>query len=125
MLDNEIAPKETCASDNFFCNPLVLNGKPLDYTQFSILSQGQFCVVKGKPGVQSIEKIPFRIYLRRKGVIINQGKSSSTQAVLSIEISEVLKLAWPGDHLIIEPVRESDQQAKRIIEVIEGQGDGC
>lgn len=82
-------------------------------------------MVKGNPEIPDAEKIPFHIYLRRKGVVINEGKSSSTQEVFRIEISDVLKLAMPGDHLIIEPVLKADRQAKRIIKVIEGSGDGC
>lgn len=125
MLDNELGPGEACTTGDFYSNPLVLNNRPLDYTWFSILSRGPLCVVKGNPDIPDAEKIPFHIYLRRKGVIINEGKSSSTKAVFCVEISDVLKLAMPGDHLIIEPVQKTDRQAKRIIKVIEGRGDGC
>lgn len=122
ILDNEIGPDKAGATGNFSWNPLALNGKPLDYTQFGGFSKGLLCVVKGKPEIMDPETIPFHIYLRRDGMIINEGKSSSTREVFRIEISEVLKLAKPGDHLIIEPVRKADRQAKRIIKVIGGGG---
>lgn len=122
MLNNEIEPRATGIVNDFYWNPLLLNDKPLDYTMFGIRSTGVLTVVKGNPTLPNAEQIPFRIYLRRDGKIIHDKKC--TQQVFSIKMSEVLNLAQPGDHLIIEPVRSSDGQAKRIIKMIEG-GDGC
>ena len=122
MLDNEIEPSEANASSDFHWNPLTLNDKPLDYAMFGIRSQGVLAVVKGNPELPNAEKIPFRIYLRRDGVMVNTPQCNSTQQVFSIKLSEVLQLAKPGDHLIIEPVRTSDRKAKRFIKLIEGGG---
>lgn len=119
-LDNEFRPGKMGRDADFYCNPLVLNGKPLDYTRFSIMSKGILTVVEGNPESPEAVKIPFTVYLRRDGEIITQGKSDPGQEVYEIEISEVLSLAKDGDHLLIVPVRESDWKAKRIIKVIDG-----
>ena len=83
-------------------------------------------VVKGNPELPEAEKIPFLIYLQRDGELINAGASSSIRQVFSVEISDVLKVSEPGDHLIIEPARKTDRQAKRILQVVVViDDDGC
>ncbi len=124
MLDNEINPNEKRATSDFAWNPLIVNDKTLDYTLFGIHSSGVLAVVKGNPSLPNAEKIPFRVYLRRDGMIVNNPQCNSSQQVYSIKLSDVLKEAKIGDHLIIEPVRGSDRPAKRIIKVVEG-GYGC
>lgn len=119
-LDNETRPDKKGRDANFYCNPLVLNGKQLDYSRFSIMSKGKLTVVEGNPELPEATQIPFVIYLRRNGEIITQGKSDPGRKVFEIEISEVLALAKPDDHLLIVPVRETDWKAKRIIKVIDG-----
>ncbi len=126
VLDNELGPDASVPTGDFYSNPLVLNGKPLDVTRFNIFSRGTLAMVKGNPESPFAEKIPFRIYLRRDGELITTGASNRLQQVFSVEISEVLKLSEPGDHLIIEPVRKTDRPAKRILQVIVVIGnDGC
>ncbi len=122
MLDNEIQPKEKSANSDFAWNPLIVNDKPLDYTMFGIYSKGVLAVVKGNLDMPNAEKIPFRVYLRRDGAIVNNPQCNSSQQVFSIKLSEILKGAKLGDHLIIEPVRASDRSAKRIIKLV---GGGC
>ena len=56
------------------------------------------------------------------GLLLMHANPASAQ--FSIKLSDVLKQAKLGDHLIIEPVRLSDRPAKRIIRVVAG-GDGC
>lgn len=102
---------------NFYCNPLLLDDKPTNYSNFSIYSKGQLSVVVADKKTAALEKIPFRIYLRRNGKLVTQGVSDSTRSVVSIEISSVLALARFGDHLIIEPVRKSDEGTRRNIEL--------
>lgn len=121
-LDNELEQGEVGREANFFGNPLLLNGKPLEYADFSIFSKGILTVVEGDPESPVAKKIPFKIYLRRDGTIITQGKSDINREITEIEISKVLSLARNGDHLIIAPARKSDWKAKRIIKVIM---DGC
>jgi len=101
---------------NFYCNPLLLNGKPLNYANFSIESKGILTVVEGEPESPGAIKNPFLIYLRRDGVILGQGEAGPE--VYEIEIANILMFAQPGDHLIITPARKTDWKAKRIIKVI-------
>ncbi len=120
MLDNEIEPGGEGLNTNFYGNPLLLNGSPLDYADFSINSRGILTLVEGNPESPDAKKVPFRIYLRREGVVILQGKSDTRREVTEIELAEVLAEAKPNDHLIIVPVRKSDRKAKRILLVFDG-----
>lgn len=120
MLDNELEPNEEGRDANFYNNPLVLDGKPLEYADFSLRSKGALAVVKGNPESPDATAIPFQVYLRRNGTIVCLGKSDPKREVTAVEISEVLKHAKNGDHLIIAPARKSDWKAKRIILVFDG-----
>lgn len=119
-LDNELEQFDECQNANFFDNPLLLNGKPLEYADFDASSRGTLTVVEGDPKSPAAAKIPFKIYLRRAGAIITAGKSDINKEVTEIEISEILSLALPDDHLIIVPARKSDWKAKRILKITGG-----
>lgn len=99
----------------FYGNPLVLNGKPLDYQTFWKGSKGLLALVKGNPNSADSPKVPFKIYLKHEGEVVNKGLSSDTRELYEVEIAHVLALARFGDQLIIEPARESDMKAKRVI----------
>ncbi len=99
-----------------YANPLLLNGLPFDYSKFSIRSKGVLTVMKGKPTSAQAIKIPFRLYLRRNGMIVYEKKSSSK--LTEVEISEVLALSQAGDQIIINPTEKVDYKAKRIINVL-------
>jgi hypothetical protein len=99
-----------------YANPILLNGQPLDYSTFSIKSKGTLTLMKGKPTSSEAIKIPFRVYLRRNGVIVYEKKSASK--LTQIEISEVLALSKTGDQIIINPIEKADYKAKRIINVM-------
>lgn len=99
-----------------YANPILLNGQPLDYSTFSIKSKGTLTLMKGKPTSSEAIKIPFRVYLRRNGVIVYEKKSASK--LTQIEISEVLALSKAGDQIIINPTEKADYKAKRIINVL-------
>jgi hypothetical protein len=120
MLDNELQPSEAGQDAGFHDNPLLLDGKPFEWADFSISSKGMLTVVEGNPESPEAVKILFKIYLRRNGEIITEGKSDINREVFEIEISEVLSVAKDGDQLIIAPVRECDWKAKRILKVIGG-----
>ena len=99
----------------FYGNPLVLNGKPLDYQTFWKGSKGVLALVKGNPNSSTPLKVPFRIYLKHEGQVVNKGLSSDSRELYEVEIAHILALAQFGDQLIVEPVRKSDANAKRII----------
>ena len=101
----------------FYNNPLLINNKTLNYADFSMASKGILTVVSGNPETTQIEKIPFRIYLRRNGESIDSGASDVTRSVLEIDLAPILAIAQAGDDLIIEPVRASDARAKRSIKL--------
>ena len=99
----------------FYGNPLVLNGKPLDYQTFWKGSKGVLALVKGNPTSSDATKVPFKIYLKHDGQVINKGLSSDSRELYEVEIAHILALARFGDQLIIEPAREMDAKAKRVI----------
>lgn len=99
----------------FYGNPLVLNGRPLDYQTFWKGSKGVLALVKGNPNSLDSPKVPFKIYLKHEGQVINKGLSSDTRELYEVEIAHILALARFGDQLVIEPARESDAKAKRVI----------
>ncbi len=98
-------------------NPLLLDNKPFNYVDFSLLSKGMLTVVTGNSETNDVEKIPFRIYLRRDGKNITSGVSDTTRSLLTINVASILAIAKPGDYLVIDPTREIDLKARRSIKV--------
>ena len=147
IMDNIVQPTTTFAptarqqtvrqrDSIFYGNPLLLNNRLFDYANFSMTSRGILTMVAGNPKTEEIEEIPFIIYLRRDGKIINRGASDTTRAVMTVDVASVLAIAKAGDYLVIEPTRKSDARARRIIKLKEGffnpnllsflkKGDGC
>ncbi|GAB4018042.1 hypothetical protein [Spirosoma koreense] len=114
---SERPQKESPGENNYSANPLILNGKPLEYADFSLISRGSLSVVAGNAESETLVKIPFRIYLRRDGMLIHKGASDSSREVYDIDVATVLSLAQVGDELVIDPVRRTDGAARRIIRV--------
>ena len=103
----------------FLANPLMLDGKPLDYGEFNIGSKGELTVTKGAPISGLPTPIPFYAYLRRDGKkILVAGKEKPDTRQTKIDISEILRLAEPGDQLVIEAVRKEDGSVKRILKLL-------
>lgn len=100
---------------SFYCNPLILNTKPLDYQSFTIQSRGLLAMVEGNPNDAKAVRIPFRAYLMRNGQVIFSGHSQMLREVLEVNLSAILAFALAGDELIIEPSRKADNKAKRSI----------
>ena len=119
MQDNEFL-RNGQPTGNFFCNPLLIDGQPLDYSKFSMQSKGELTIVKGSPVIGLSIQIPFYVYLRRNGVMIKlPGEDVSKSKYEKIEISTILKLAKPGDQLILEPANQKDWLAKRVLKLLE------
>lgn len=114
--DPELERNDEGRETPIYANPILLNGQPLDYAAFSIKSKGMLTLMKGKPTSPEAVKIPFRVYLRRNGMIVYEKKSATK--LTQIEISEVLALSKAGDQIIINPTEKADYKAKRIINVI-------
>jgi bla regulator protein BlaR1 len=115
--DSEFERNEEGKNTSIHANPILLNGQPLDYSAFSIKSKGVLTIMKGKPTSPEAVKIPFRLYLRRNGMIVYEKKSSSSK-LTQVEVSEVLALSKVGDQIIINPTEKVDFKAKRIINVM-------
>lgn len=108
---------------NFYDNPLMLNGRPLDYGEFNLNTKGELTVSKGAAITGRTTQVPFYVYLRRNGnEVLIPGKERSDSKQTKIEISEILKHAEPGDHLVIEAVNKEDGPVKRILKLF---GGGC
>ena len=100
----------------------MLNGKPLDYGEFNLQSQGELTVSKGTAITGQTKQVPFYVYLRRNGnKVLIPGKERPDPDQIKIDISEILRYAAPGDQLIIEAVRKEDGPVKRILKLLEGK----
>ncbi len=107
----------------FFSNPLLLNGKPLDFNEFTIGSIGELTVIKGATITGKTTQVPFYVYLRRNGFkVLIPGRGLPEPKQLKISIMEILKHAEQGDHLVIEAVNKEDGPVKTILKLL---GDGC
>jgi hypothetical protein len=103
----------------FLSNPLMLDGKPLDYGEFNLASKGELTVVKGAATYGQTVQVPFYLYLRRNGSkVLISGKKRSDRKQIKIDISEILRYAEPGDHLVIEAVKKEDGSVKRILKLL-------
>ena len=100
---------------SIYCNPLLINGKSLNYSAFSLQSSGILNLITGNPDDSSRHKISFKIYLKRNDKILHIGDSSNEKVRQEIEVAEILKLANAGDELIIEPADKQYQKATRVI----------
>ena len=107
----------------FFSNPLMLDGKPLDYGEFNLLSAGELTVSKGDSINGQITNVAFYVYLKRNGnKVLIPGMEIANPKQRKIDISGVLRYAEPGDQLIIEAVKKEDGAVKRILKLL---GPGC
>ena len=107
----------------FLSNPLMLNGKPLDYSVFGVRTKGELTLAKAKTIAGQTIQIPFYVYLRRNGnKVLIPGKVKPDAKQIKIELSQILEYAKPGDQLIIEPFNKEDGPAKRILKLFEN---GC
>lgn len=107
----------------FFSNPLMLNGKPLDYGEFNLLAKGELTVSKGAVATGQATQVPFYVSLRINGnKVLIPGKERPDPKQIKVDISEILQYAEPGDYLVIEAVRKEDGPVKRILKLV---GGGC
>ena len=107
----------------FLSNPLMLDGKPLDYGEFSLTATGELTVIKGAPITEQTMEIPFYVYLRRNGnKVLIPGKERSDPKQIKVDITEILLHAEHGDQLVIEAVKKEDGSVKRILKLL---NDGC
>jgi hypothetical protein len=105
--------------DTYYCNPLLLDGKSLDYGNFTINTKGELALLRGALKSSKATKIPFFVHLRRDDKILDdKNMDFLNKEYYEIEISKVLAFSKPGDQLIIDPVNKEDWLAKRILKLI-------
>ena len=119
MADNEAERRpfdrnESKIEDVYYANPLIIHGSSLDYDRFSIKTLGMFSVCKSKPLSKELIALPFKVYLRRNGKII---QDFPNEGPYQIEISRILEKSKAGDQLIVEPIEKKDWKAKRILNI--------
>ena len=123
MQCNEFESNEAGQASNIFANPLLINGQLLDYGNFDLNSKGLLTVVKGNPETDEAMPIPFQVYIRREGKVVEDKKMSFlNKTLLRIELSDIFSCCKNGDLLIIKPMRSEDWKAKRVLKLI---GPGC
>jgi hypothetical protein len=123
MQDNELEYHVVGGKENFSRNPLMLNGKSLDYGTFNMQSKGFLTLVKGNPEKTDAKPILFYISIRRNGNILeDKSMLFLNKALYKINLSKVFPFSQEGDLLIINPVEAKNWKAKRILKLI---GGGC
>lgn len=105
------------AADNFYANPLLLNGESVEFSVFSSVNRGMISLVKGNPESETKTKTPFYIYIKRAGRMVDAYSYAHNNAVTEFEMAEILKFAQVGDQIIIDPANKNEQVGRRIITV--------
>jgi hypothetical protein len=100
---------------HFNCNPVRLDGHPLDWGSFSLKTTGKLTLVHGDRHSPQATPIPFTVSLRRNGELLSRRGSVLSRQLESVDLADVLALSRPGDQLIIDPVNARDWLAKRIV----------
>ena len=103
------------SDEKFNLSSVLLNGKSVEPALFSAVRYGKISIVN--PGYDLKDKIPFYIYLKRDGKIINADSYAHNASVFEYEIAEILKSAKVGDQIIIDPATKNEQSGRRIITV--------
>nr|WKN36559.1 hypothetical protein K4G66_29800 [Tunicatimonas sp. TK19036] len=130
MDNNEHQRSETVRDLRIPGNPLRLNGHPLDYSQFSIHSQGELTVVVGNRNTEAVRTVPFQVHVQRNGEIVQDFASGFTgEARVAIDLGLVLARSQPGDQLIIHPYWKKHGNARRVLKILDSPSDeltlGC
>jgi len=111
-LQASVALPKTMDSDE---HALLLNGTVVNTAQFSHVVRGIISVAKRGSDPKSL--VPFHIYLKRNGRIINAEGHAHNFAVQHWEIAEILKWAEPGDQIVIDPAEPRSTAGRKVITV--------
>jgi hypothetical protein len=102
-------------------SPVLLNGKVVTIEQLTYVTRGVLTLMKGDPASERNTNIPFLIYLKRGGKIVDAQADAHNHAVMYYEIAEILKSAQAGDQLVIDPVDSGDKTAQKVITIKSAQ----
>src|SRR5690606_12188510 len=95
-------PKSAVTTDR---NSLLVNGKVVTDEQFAHITHGTLTLAKGNADASPKTAVPFLIYLKRGGMIVNPESHAHNFAVWNCEIRDILEFAEAGDQLIIDPAK--------------------
>ena len=127
-------------------SPILINGMPFYGSEITRDARGTLAVVDGDAISSHAKKVPFRAFLKRGDVVINQvyfnsgptegvgevsADSSLTEGIVAVnrvhsdssrtesvvEVSQVLAGARAGDKLIIESGSLNQKKVQRVINV--------
>lgn len=98
-------------------NPVLLNGKVVTIEQLTYVTRGLLTLMKGDAASERKTHVPFLIYLKRGGKIVNAKADAHNHAVMYYEIAEILKSAQAGDQLVIDPVDSGDKSVQKVITI--------
>ncbi|MHA4742324.1 hypothetical protein [Dyadobacter sp. MSC1_007] len=98
-------------------NPLLLNGAVVTMEQLAWAARGVLAVVKRDAASTQSTRVPFYIYLKRDGKIVDANAYAHNHSVMQYELAEVLRSARAGDQIVIDPVVKSDAVGRSIITV--------
>ncbi|MCF0073297.1 hypothetical protein LZD49_22655 [Dyadobacter sp. CY261] len=104
-------------TDSFDSNPLLLNGNVIGTAEFARVTRGVITLAKSDPASKQRTLVPFLIYLKRDGKIVNGSAYAHNHAVMRYEIAEVLKSAQAGDQLIIDPSEPNKVIGRQVITI--------
>ncbi|WP_353721591.1 hypothetical protein [Dyadobacter sp. 676] len=96
-------------------NALLLNGSIVSTDQFARVTRGVIALAGRPPGSQCRSLMPFYIYLKRGGKIVDANAYAHNHSVMRYEIAEILKMAQAGDQLIIDPAEPGNAAGRKII----------
>ncbi|WPP48450.1 hypothetical protein [Catalinimonas niigatensis] len=99
------------------CHPLLLNGKAFDDKNFDIHSQGILTLLEGSTDASESKLIPFRVSRKRNGVLLEEHAGATLEGEYEIDVSLLLAHSYPGDQLIIYPIKKEHCRAKRVLRI--------
>lgn len=99
------------------CNPLLLNGASVTMDQLGWATRGILSIVKNKLNATQNTRIPFYIYLKRDGKIMDANADAHNRPVLQYELAEILRSARAGDQIVIDPAVKTDAAGRSVITV--------
>jgi hypothetical protein len=104
-------------ADTADSNPMRINGKTVTTEQFAYVTRGKLTLVKGDAASEKQMLVPFLIYLKRGGKIVDAEAHAHNHAVMYYEVAEILKSAQAGDQLVIDPVKPEHKAAQKVITI--------
>ena len=98
-------------------NALLINGRVVTTEQFAYVTRGTLTIAKGSSVSDQKTTVPYLIYLKRDGRIVNPESHAHNFAVWSSEIHDILEFAEAGDQLVIDLVKPHNAAARKVLTI--------